>query len=184
MKDTANKSARPWYPVIEIYLHKPANCDASSDACYGSVKRGIQNFAPVSMCWIWVTISRTGEHTNRTRIMPLECDGPQMLVLLVHLQHFDHSREPLWWRSYIFHMQLGFSIPQSIWLVLKWLPVPCGSGIPLIYGTLNSSAEPKSSILLGEMMVDYGVSFTTSLDPNDRLGMSCGLFFSCWLNTC
>ncbi|PBK86467.1 hypothetical protein ARMGADRAFT_940530, partial [Armillaria gallica] len=46
-----------------------------------------------------------------------------------------------------------------------------------LYGTLNSSAEPESSILLGEMMVDYGFSFTTSLNPNDRLGMSPELFF-------
>ncbi|KAK0194653.1 Alpha/Beta hydrolase protein [Armillaria mellea] len=53
----------------------------------------------------------------------------------------------------------------------KW-GVPHGSEIPFIYGTLNSSAEPESSILLGEMMVDYWVSFATSLDPNDGLGLS------------
>ncbi|KAK0447147.1 extracellular triacylglycerol lipase precursor [Armillaria borealis] len=66
----------------------------------------------------------------------------------------------------------GFSIPKSIRLILRRSLVPHGSEIPFIYGTLNSSAEPESSILLGEMMVDYWVSFATSLDPNDGLGIS------------
>ncbi|KAK0460643.1 extracellular triacylglycerol lipase precursor [Desarmillaria tabescens] len=39
-----------------------------------------------------------------------------------------------------------------------------------VYGRLDSSTEPASSILLSEMMVDYWVSFATSLDPNDGLG--------------
>ncbi len=77
-----------------------------------------------------------------------------------------------------------FSIPKSTRLILKGLLVPHGSEILFIYGTLNSSTEPESSILLGEMMVDYWVSFATSLDPNDGLGMSRELFFCCWSNTC
>ncbi|KAK0460618.1 extracellular triacylglycerol lipase precursor [Desarmillaria tabescens] len=50
--------------------------------------------------------------------------------------------------------------------------VPHGSEIEFIYGQLDSSSEPASSISLAEMMVDYWVSFATSLDPNDGLGTS------------
>ncbi|KAK0499028.1 extracellular triacylglycerol lipase precursor [Armillaria luteobubalina] len=66
----------------------------------------------------------------------------------------------------------GFSIPKFIRLILRHLLVPHTSEIPFLYGTLNSSAEPESSISLGEMIVDYWVSFATSLDPNDGSGMS------------
>ncbi|KAK0194648.1 extracellular triacylglycerol lipase precursor [Armillaria mellea] len=66
----------------------------------------------------------------------------------------------------------GYQFTQNSSLYLAELGVPHGSEIPFIYGTLNSSAEPESSILLGEMMVDYWVSFATSLDPNDGLGLS------------
>ncbi|KAK0224133.1 triacylglycerol lipase 3 [Armillaria fumosa] len=66
----------------------------------------------------------------------------------------------------------GYQFTQNSSLHSPELGVPHGSEIPFIYGTLNSSAEPESSILLGEMMVDYWVSFATNLDPNDGLGMS------------
>ncbi|PBK58395.1 esterase 1 [Armillaria solidipes] len=66
----------------------------------------------------------------------------------------------------------GYQFTQNSSLYLPELGVPHASEIPFIYGTLNASAEPESSILLGEMMVDYWVSFATSLDPNDGLGIS------------
>ncbi|KAK0205576.1 hypothetical protein DFS33DRAFT_780360 [Desarmillaria ectypa] len=50
--------------------------------------------------------------------------------------------------------------------------VPRGAEIEFIYGQLDSSSEPASSILLAEMMVDYWVSFATRLNPNDSLGTS------------
>ncbi|KAK0205564.1 esterase 1 [Desarmillaria ectypa] len=66
----------------------------------------------------------------------------------------------------------GYQFTQNSSLYLSETGVPHGSEIPFIYRTLNSSTEPESSILLSEMMVDYWVSFATSLDPNDGLGMS------------
>ncbi|PBK90671.1 hypothetical protein ARMGADRAFT_1032213 [Armillaria gallica] len=69
------------------------------------------------------------------------------------------------WYHVIFSLCYWFT--YTIWTIHK---SPCE--IPFIYGTLNSSTESESSILLGEMMVDYWVSFTMSLDPNNRLGMS------------
>ncbi|KAK0194672.1 Alpha/Beta hydrolase protein [Armillaria mellea] len=66
----------------------------------------------------------------------------------------------------------GYQFTQNSSLYLSEWGVPHGSEIPFVYGTLNSSAEPESSIVLGEMMVDYWVSFATSLDPNDGLGLS------------
>ncbi|KAK0499035.1 extracellular triacylglycerol lipase precursor [Armillaria luteobubalina] len=66
----------------------------------------------------------------------------------------------------------GYQFTQNSSLYLSEWGVSHGSEIPFIYGTLNSSTEPESSILLGEMMVEYWVSFATSLDPNDGLGMS------------
>ncbi|KAK0194685.1 Alpha/Beta hydrolase protein [Armillaria mellea] len=41
-----------------------------------------------------------------------------------------------------------------------------------IYGRLNSSSEAPSTMFLAEMMIDYWISFATSLDPNDGLGTS------------
>ncbi|KAK0447160.1 Alpha/Beta hydrolase protein, partial [Armillaria borealis] len=66
----------------------------------------------------------------------------------------------------------GYQFTQNPLLYLSERGVPHGSEIPFIYGTLNSSAESESSIVLGEMMVDHWVSFATSLDPNDGLGIS------------
>ncbi|KAK0484470.1 extracellular triacylglycerol lipase precursor [Armillaria novae-zelandiae] len=78
----------------------------------------------------------------------------------------------------------GYQFTQNSSLYLPELGVPHTSEIPFIYGTLNSSTEPESSILLGEMMIEYWVSFATSLDPNDGLGMSRVLFFCFWLGAC
>ncbi|KAG7448317.1 uncharacterized protein BT62DRAFT_1004109 [Guyanagaster necrorhizus] len=45
--------------------------------------------------------------------------------------------------------------------------VPHREKIDIIYGLLDSSDEPASSMLLGEIIVNYWVSFATTLDPND-----------------
>ncbi|KAG7445277.1 esterase 1 [Guyanagaster necrorhizus] len=66
----------------------------------------------------------------------------------------------------------GYQFTQNASSVAAYLGVPHASELDFIYGLLNSSTEPASSILLGEMMVDYWVSFATSLDPNDGLGTS------------
>ncbi|PBK86451.1 extracellular triacylglycerol lipase precursor [Armillaria gallica] len=50
--------------------------------------------------------------------------------------------------------------------------VPHTADVEFIYGRLNSSSESASTMLLAEMMIDYWISFATSLDPNDGLGTS------------
>ncbi|KAK0450541.1 triacylglycerol lipase 3 [Desarmillaria tabescens] len=50
--------------------------------------------------------------------------------------------------------------------------VPHEAELDFVYGSLEPSIEPASSILLGETMVEYWISFATSLDPNDGLGIS------------
>ncbi|KAG7445282.1 esterase 1 [Guyanagaster necrorhizus] len=66
----------------------------------------------------------------------------------------------------------GYQFTQNVSSNAAYLGVPHASELDFIYGQLNSSTEPASSILLGEMMVDYWVSFATSLDLNDGLGIS------------
>ncbi|KAG7445275.1 esterase 1 [Guyanagaster necrorhizus] len=66
----------------------------------------------------------------------------------------------------------GYQFAQNTSLFAPHYGVPHTTELYFIYGELNSSTEPASSILLGEMMVDYWVSFATSLDPNDGLGTS------------
>ncbi|KAJ7122393.1 Alpha/Beta hydrolase protein [Mycena epipterygia] len=48
------------------------------------------------------------------------------------------------------------------------LGVPHTSGIPYIYGDPTNPTAADN--LLSRMMIDYWVSFATSLDPNDGLG--------------
>ncbi|KAK0447172.1 extracellular triacylglycerol lipase precursor [Armillaria borealis] len=50
--------------------------------------------------------------------------------------------------------------------------VPHTADVEFIYGRLDSSSESASTMLLAEMMIDYWISFATSLDPNDGLGTS------------
>ncbi|KAK0499036.1 extracellular triacylglycerol lipase precursor [Armillaria luteobubalina] len=66
----------------------------------------------------------------------------------------------------------GYQFTQNSSMYSAELGVTHSSEIDFVYGRLNSSSEPASSILLSEMMVDYWVSFATSLDPNDGLGTS------------
>ncbi|KAK0499037.1 extracellular triacylglycerol lipase precursor [Armillaria luteobubalina] len=66
----------------------------------------------------------------------------------------------------------GYQFTQNSSMSSAELGVPHASEVDFVYGQLNSSSEPASSILLSEMMVDYWVSFVTSLDPNDGLGTS------------
>ncbi|PBK58402.1 alpha/beta-hydrolase, partial [Armillaria solidipes] len=66
----------------------------------------------------------------------------------------------------------GYQFTQNRSTSTAELGVYHSSEIDFVYGQLNSSSEPASSILLSEMMVDYWVSFATSLDPNDGLGTS------------
>ncbi|KAK0224140.1 extracellular triacylglycerol lipase precursor [Armillaria fumosa] len=66
----------------------------------------------------------------------------------------------------------GYQFAQNSSMYSAELGVTHASEIDFVYGQLNSSSEPASSILLSEMMVDYWVSFATSLDPNDGLGTS------------
>ncbi|KAK0229994.1 triacylglycerol lipase 3 [Armillaria nabsnona] len=66
----------------------------------------------------------------------------------------------------------GYQFTQNSSISSAELGVHHASEIDFVYGQLNSSSEPASSILLSEMMVDYWVSFATSLDPNDGLGTS------------
>ncbi|KAK0484463.1 triacylglycerol lipase 3 [Armillaria novae-zelandiae] len=66
----------------------------------------------------------------------------------------------------------GYQFTQNSSKNSAELGVPHASEVDFVYGQLNSSSEPASSILLSEMMVDYWVSFATSLDPNDGLGTS------------
>ncbi|KAJ7908960.1 extracellular triacylglycerol lipase precursor [Mycena leptocephala] len=49
------------------------------------------------------------------------------------------------------------------------LGVTHGSEIPYVYGTPNDTSP--SSILISRIMIDYWVSFATSLNPNDGLGV-------------
>ncbi|KAK0460661.1 extracellular triacylglycerol lipase precursor [Desarmillaria tabescens] len=66
----------------------------------------------------------------------------------------------------------GYQFTQNSSSYSAELGVPHASEIDFVYGKLNSSSEPASSMLLSEMMIDYWVSFATSLDPNDGLGTS------------
>ncbi|KAK0460654.1 extracellular triacylglycerol lipase precursor [Desarmillaria tabescens] len=66
----------------------------------------------------------------------------------------------------------GYQFTQNSSSYSAELGVPHTSEIDFVYGKLNSSSEPASSMLLSEMMIDYWVSFATSLDPNDGLGTS------------
>ncbi|KAG7445319.1 alpha/beta-hydrolase [Guyanagaster necrorhizus] len=66
----------------------------------------------------------------------------------------------------------GYQFAQNSSSWAPYFGVTHSAELEFIYGELDSSTEPASSILLGEMMVDYWVSFSTSLDPNDGLGTS------------
>lgn len=48
--------------------------------------------------------------------------------------------------------------------------VPHGGDIPFVFGQVAAMNESASVIVLSTVMIDYWVSFATSLDPNDGLG--------------
>ncbi|KAJ7124258.1 extracellular triacylglycerol lipase precursor [Mycena epipterygia] len=61
-----------------------------------------------------------------------------------------------------------FTQPQSSWP--PELGVPHSSEIPFVYGSPTNPSASDS--LLSRMMIDYWLSFATSLDPNDGLGVA------------
>lgn len=64
----------------------------------------------------------------------------------------------------------GYRFTQPLSATPAYLGVYHGSEIPFVYGTLGSLNETSSAKSLSVMMMDYWVSFATSLDPNDGLG--------------
>ncbi|KAK0194626.1 Alpha/Beta hydrolase protein [Armillaria mellea] len=64
----------------------------------------------------------------------------------------------------------GYRFTQPLSATPAYLGVYRGSEIPFVYGTLGSLNETASAKSLSVMMMDYWLSFATSLDPNDGLG--------------
>ncbi|KAK0486278.1 hypothetical protein IW261DRAFT_1559683 [Armillaria novae-zelandiae] len=65
---------------------------------------------------------------------------------------------------------------ESVWISVYATPVSNSSYIAIIFRILSGMLhETVSSNVLSEMMIDYWVSFSTSLDPNDDLGLSTSL---------
>ncbi|KAG7445246.1 esterase 1 [Guyanagaster necrorhizus] len=66
----------------------------------------------------------------------------------------------------------GYRFTQRLSTVPAELGVPHGSEVPFVYGALGSLNQTASANALSIMMIDYWVSFATSLDPNDGHGTS------------
>ncbi|KAG7445244.1 esterase 1 [Guyanagaster necrorhizus] len=66
----------------------------------------------------------------------------------------------------------GYRFTQRLSATAAYLGVSHGSEIPFVYGTLGSLNETAAANELSVMMIDYWVSFATSLDPNDGHGSS------------
>ncbi|KAK0460641.1 triacylglycerol lipase 3 [Desarmillaria tabescens] len=66
----------------------------------------------------------------------------------------------------------GYQFTQNSSLFEASEGVPHTAEVDFVYGRLDSSSTSASLLLLSEMMIDYWVSFVTSLDPNDGLGTS------------
>ncbi|KAG6834989.1 hypothetical protein H0H93_005872, partial [Arthromyces matolae] len=64
-----------------------------------------------------------------------------------------------------------FTDPQTA-TEAEGLGVYHGSEIPYVYGGLTSATSPSTSLALSGIMMDYWISFATSLDPNDGHGAS------------
>ncbi|KAK0460687.1 extracellular triacylglycerol lipase precursor [Desarmillaria tabescens] len=66
----------------------------------------------------------------------------------------------------------GYRFTQPPSIIVPDLGVYHGSELPFVYGALGSPNEPASANALSVAMIDYWVSFATSLDPNDGRGSS------------
>ncbi|SJK98002.1 uncharacterized protein ARMOST_01258 [Armillaria ostoyae] len=66
----------------------------------------------------------------------------------------------------------GYQFTQRLSTTPAMFGVPHTSELDFVYGSLGTLNETVSSNVLSEMMIDYWVSFATSLDPNDGLGTS------------
>ncbi|KAK0205537.1 esterase 1 [Desarmillaria ectypa] len=66
----------------------------------------------------------------------------------------------------------GYRFTQPLSTIPADLGVSHGSEIPFVYGTLGSPNQSASANALSVAIIDYWVSFATSLDPNDGRGSS------------
>ncbi|KAK0454485.1 extracellular triacylglycerol lipase precursor [Armillaria borealis] len=66
----------------------------------------------------------------------------------------------------------GYQFTQRLSTTPAMFGVPHTSELDFVYGLLGTLNESVSSNVLSETMIDYWVSFATSLDPNDGLGTS------------
>ncbi|KAK0224108.1 esterase 1 [Armillaria fumosa] len=64
----------------------------------------------------------------------------------------------------------GYRFTQSLTVIPPYLGVAHNTEVPFVYGGVNALNQPPSANALSVAMIDYWVSFATSLDPNDGLG--------------
>ncbi|KAK0489148.1 extracellular triacylglycerol lipase precursor [Armillaria novae-zelandiae] len=67
-------------------------------------------------------------------------------------------------KSYAYRFAQGLSSTPA------YLGVPHGGEIPFVFGRTAAMNESAPVVALSTVMIDYWVSFATSLDPNDGLG--------------
>ncbi|KAF9009196.1 hypothetical protein BDZ89DRAFT_964938 [Hymenopellis radicata] len=65
----------------------------------------------------------------------------------------------------------GYLFEQHLLSVEPYLGVSHANLAPFVYGLVPLLNETASSIALSRAVIDYWVSFATSLDPNDGLGV-------------
>lgn len=64
----------------------------------------------------------------------------------------------------------AYRFAQRLSSTPAYLGVPHGGDIPFVFGQVAALNESAPVIALSTVMIDYWVSFATSLDPNDGLG--------------
>lgn len=65
----------------------------------------------------------------------------------------------------------GYRFTQSLTAVISpYLGVAHNTEVPFVYGSVITLNQPPSANALSVAMIDYWLSFATSLDPNDGLG--------------
>ncbi|KAK0467016.1 extracellular triacylglycerol lipase precursor [Desarmillaria tabescens] len=65
----------------------------------------------------------------------------------------------------------AYRFAQRLSSMPAYLGVPHGGEIPFVFGSVADMNETASVVALSTVMIDYWLSFATSLDPNDGFGL-------------